>query len=339
MAGSDHLVSILEEMRSGLTANDKGSVVIEPTPVKTPPILPPELEDPPWVDEEVVAEQVKETEIVPFKSPRKELVFLPLAIQSAWMPRQGSPEMYIRRFRSSTIVSTQGHTRSGRPVGLCSGLMSRRILLSLVTRATMERSRLIKVPSIKDLLAWSGLGLAGQSHRSCQKNLFQMAMMNIDLWFQPTERKATIYKGSIFDQMEVTIEQGNQQQFSFIPNEVLFSEDFYKTIIENKAVPYLRESVMSAKSAYEHDLLLWLFQRQSYEYLQKPVFLNYFLLRDQFGANAEENISTFKYRLKKEIRNIVKKYGRKIDIKKDGLVLHPMKAMVPYKSRSKFRKW
>ena len=151
MGNQDHLVAILEEMRAGLTANDKGAVVIEPTPVDQLGILPPELDDPPWKDEEVVLEQTKEAELVPFKNPRKELVFLPLAIQSAWMPRQGSPETYIRRFRSSTIVSSQGYTRSGRPVGLCSGLMSRRILLSLVTRATMEKSRLIKVPSIKEL--------------------------------------------------------------------------------------------------------------------------------------------------------------------------------------------
>ncbi len=338
MSGSDSLIEILEEMRAGLVANDKGSVTVEPTPVVTPPLEPPELEDPPWLDEEKLPPET-DADLIPFKNPRKELVFMPLAVSSSWVARQGSPESHVRKFRSTTVVSSQGYTPAGRPVGLCSGLISRRVLLSLVTRATMEKSPVISVPSIKDLLAWAGLGLAGQSHKSCQRNLFQMALMSVDLWFQPTERNATIFKGGIFDRMDVTIERGEQQQFSFIPNEVVFSQDFYSTIIENKAVPYLRDEVMKATSAYEHDLLMWLFQRQSYDYLQKPVFLNYFLMREQFGTNQSEPIATFKYRFKKEIRKIVKKYGRRIDVKKDGIVLHPMPAMVPYKKSGKFRKW
>jgi len=343
MANTDTLVAILEDLRASVSANKSGSVIIEPkasesTPKQLQNAVEPNaaLDDPPWVDDFEVEQSA---EILTLPDPKKELIFLPLSVQSSWMARRGSPETYIRKFKSSTIITSQGYTPSGRPIGLPSGLMSRRILISLITQATMNQSPVVEVPSIKQLLGWSGLQMTGRSHKSCQRNLFQMAMMNLDLWFQPNDRKATIYKGHIFDKIEVTIEQDKQQQFSFIPNEVVFDESFYQTIIKNKAVPYIRDAVMKASSPYEHDLIMWLFQRQSSDYLTKPVFLNYFLMQEQFGTNPNENPALFRHRFKKEIRNVIKKHNREITVGKNGITLHPMKAMVPYRRNIKARKF
>ena len=342
---TDKMVAILEDLRSSVVANKKGRVAIE---AKGSDATPEKIKEEVSSNELPISgplpicddlEIAKKDKILELPAPRKELVFMPLALQSSWMPRKGNPDVYIRKFRSSTIITSQGYTPSGCPVKLPSGLMSRRILLSLITMATQNQSPCVEVPSIKALLNWSGLVITGRSHKSCQRNLFQMAMMNLDLWFQPGERKATIYKGNIFNKIEVTIEQDNQQQFSFIPNEVIFDDSFYQSVIKNKAVPYNRDEVMRASSAYEHDLIMWLYQRQSQDYLQKPVHLNYSLMQEQFGTSKTEKPAMFRHRFKKELRNVIKKHGRKIDINKDGIILHPMSPVVPYKRQVGFSKF
>jgi len=331
---------MLEELRSSMLTNANGKVEIRPEELKEKfdqkSNLPEKFEHLNNSIEEFIIDDAKETlegKLIP-APVRKELVYLPVALQSAWLPRQGSPDHHVRKFKNSTVVAQQGMTPSGLGVGLPSGLMSRRVLLSLVSQAVMQNSRRIEIPSIKELLEWSGLGLAGQSHRSCQKNLFQMALMNVNLWYQPTPNRATVYKGNIFDELSVEIERDNQEVFSFIPSHVEFSQDFFDGVINGHSVPYLKNVIHSCKTAYQTDLMLWLHHRQSYEYLDKPYFLNYFLMREQFGSNPNQCIRKFKHRFKKELRVLIKEHGHKIDIQRDGIVLHPMKPKVPLKTKN-----
>ena len=189
-----------------------------------------------------------------------------------------------------------------------------------------------------DLLKWSNLGLSGVSHRSAQKNLFQLGTMNIDIWFAPDGKKATIYKGQIFDQLNVTIEPTDQQKFSFIPDRVLFSKDFYESIIRDRSIPYMKDLVMEAQSPLEHDILLWLLQRASSDYLREPVGIPYHLFQDQFGTPGS-SYKHFKYKFRKLMKSLIEKHQFPVELEKEGVVLFPIETGIPKKSKKKSRKY
>jgi len=96
-------------------------------------------------------------------------------------------------------------------------------------------------------------------------------------------------------------------------------------------MPFTREMILKASSPIEHDLILWLCHRQSYETISKPYYLDYILLYYQFGRKSQD-MRKFKAWFNKALRSVIKKFDRKIDIKKKGIVLHPMKPPVKLKS-------
>jgi hypothetical protein len=296
------------------------------------PELDPFLEEPPWDDEENSgwnATAPVET-IIP-KKP--ELVFLPMLLQHAWMPPQGSPDVYVRSFRGLSFVSQAGLLRNGQSVGLPSGLQSRRLLLALVSQALINGTRKIDVSSISELMRWTGLTLTGRQHRKIQKQLFQLATANIDIWFSPTGDKAQIFKGVMFDSLQVDIVPSKQEKFSFIPNEVVFSESFFKSVIDGKAMPYKAAEVFKATSPIQHDLIMWLLHRQAE--ILKPLFLGYGLMFQQFGQ-PNQKPARFRHHFKKAVNQVIEKWDRKIEVNRNGIVLHPMGFHVGMK-KSKWR--
>jgi len=258
--------------------------------------------------------------------PKKpELVYMPLLLQPSWIPPKGSPESYIRKFRNISIISQAALTPDGLSVGLPSGLMARRILLALVSEATRHKSRVIPVQSIRHMLSMLGMKFSGQSHRSIQRNLFQMATMNTSIWFSPNENQAEIFNGNVFESVQVEIEHSRQKIFSFIPQQVVFSDAFYRNVIEDRGMPYHLQTIMKARSPIEHDLLMWLLHRQSAEDLPlgKSRFIGYGLLYNQFGRQSQD-MKKFKAWFRRALRNIIERFDRKIDIQKNGIVIHGM---------------
>ena len=291
-------------------------------------VLPPVYDaEPPWMKEwdkqdqetPLVHDESESVETLFPKNP--ELVFLPMLLQHAWMSPKGSPEKYVRSFRGLSFVSTTDVYPSGRPIGLPSGLQARRLLLALVSRSLTQNSRSIDVRSICELMRWTGMTITSYQHRKIQKTLFQLAMANISIWFSPTGKKAQIFKGVMFDSLNVDVVESPQEKFSFIPNEVVFSENFYNSVIEGKAMPFIASDVHKARSPLQHDILLWLLHRQGE--LTKELFLGYGLMYQQFGQ-PNQTFAKFKYVFKKAMRQIQSKWERKLEVKKDGIILHPM---------------
>ena len=274
--------------------------------------------------------------VLPVIPKQPALVYMPLLLQPSWIPPKGSPDHYIRKFRNISIISQAALTPAGLSVGLPSGLISRRILLALVSQAVWTESKEIKVPSIRELMSVMGMKFSGQSHRSTQKNLFQMATMNTSIWFSPREDMAEIFNGNVFESLQVEIEHSKQTTFSFLPTKVVFSDAFYKNVIEKRSMPFQLETIMRASSPIEHDLLMWLLHRQSADDLPigKKRFIGYGLLYHQFGRPSQD-MKKFKAWFRRALRSVIAKFDRKIDIQKNGIVLHGMK----YHVKMKRNKW
>ena len=175
---------------------------------------------------------------------------------------------------------------------------------------------------------------SGQTHRSIQKNLFQMATMNVDIWFAPAGDKAHIYKGNIFEQLSVSVDKGAQLGFSFIPEEVRLSDTFYNRVVKDRAMPFQADMIMKASSPIEHDLILWLCTRQSSPSMIGKKWLSYEQLQPQFGRPGQD-IRKFRLWFKRALKNVAEKFGRNIEIESKGIYLHPMTGDV----RPKLRGW
>ncbi len=342
MATLESMLSTLEQLKGDITAQNQEILLQGTTEASKDALI--ETQDtehpiPDWIQEleaDYPPRQLGlEPEPEPFFPKHPELVFLPMLLQHAWMPAQGSPDVHVRSFRNLSFVAQAGMSRTGLSVGLPSGLQSRRLLLALVSQSLLKGNRKIDVSSISELMRWTGLTLTGRQHRKIQKQLFQLAVCNVDIWFSPTGDKAQIFNGRMFDSLNVDIVPSKQEKFSFIPNEVVFSRGFFESVIENRSMPFKSADVFKAVSPIEHDLIMWLLHRQGE--LTKPLFLGYGLMYQQFGR-PNQKPARFRHWFKQSVRKVIKKWDRNIEINGSGIVLHPMKFHVDMK-KEKWPKW
>ena len=294
------------------------------------PVEPPQTPNhPEWWDPELDEQNDGSGwgQVLPLHSKSPELVFLPMLLQHSWIPTRGNPESYIRSFRGLSFISQSSLYPNGNPIGLPSGLQARRLLLALVSQSVIQDSRHIDVSSMRDLLRLTRMKNNGPANKKLQKTLFKLATTNVSIWFSPTKTKAQIFKGVMFDHLSIDL-YPEQEKFAFIPEQVSFSKDFYESVIQGKAMPFIADQVMKARSPLIHDILLWLLHRQAV--ISKPLFLGYGLMFHQFGQ-ANQKFPKFKFEFRKAIRNIVKNFDREIEIKDKGIVLHRMPFQVPSK--------
>ena len=269
--------------------------------------------------------------VIGFPERKKPMWFLPLLLTESWLPLRGNPIKFQRENRGVRITAATDYYSNGNPIGLPSGLLARRILLALVSRSVIAKDRTIDVASVSELLRESGLGKSGTSSRRIQKTLFQMFMVNVKIW-----GKTTIHTGQMFDCLDLDVEETIQEKFSFIPEKVVFNERFYKSVIEGRSYPFLTEDILKATGALEHDVLLWLLNRQTSVNRKQAQFIGYGLLYKQFGQPSQ-SFKHFKSDFKKLMRVIREKHERKVDVHKNGLLLSFMPSRVPAKQERRIR--
>jgi hypothetical protein len=206
-------------------------------------------------------------------------------------------------------------------IGLPSGLIARRVLLALTTKAAQHKSRTIEVPSISWLLDWTRLTPTGRQHKQIQRNLYQMNLMDTNIFMKGEDGGFSIHSGKVFDSISVEVIDDGQQSFSFIPREVSFTDRFFERVISDKGVAYDADMVLTAPTPFIHDVLLWLLHRGRDERNRNGgLWLTYDSLLPQFGRPSElaspDQFRKFKSRMKKALHYINQHYGLKVVIEK-----------------------
>ena len=269
----------------------------------------------------------------PVGRPDPELLFLPLSVQSSWLPAKGFTTFHRRKFGNSQVVCESRRLPNGMDVGLPTGIQARRILMATITRSVQKKSRHIHVPSLVELMEWAGLKFSGKRHRAAQRTLLRLCMMDVAIWFG-ADKSYELHDGKIYDSLCMDIEPNTQGSFDFIPKEVVFTEKFYNQVIENRSMPFDRELIFQATSPIEHDLLVWLITRQADWRLQEsnrgPVKLSYEILYPQF-AREWQDMTQFRYWFKKALRSVVTKFNRNVEINKDHVLIRHQPSSVPLK--------
>jgi hypothetical protein len=277
---------------------------------------------------------------LPPKKPS--MMFLPLLLAESWMPLRGNHISYQRFNRGIKITSASDYYDGDhrKPIHIPSGLLARRILLALVSRSVVEKSRFIEVGSVTELLKDSGLTKTGAQSRRIQKTLFQMFMTSVKIWdyrqVDDGEQPKSIHNGSMFDDLFLDPVKTNQEKFSFIPEKVVFKESFYNDVIDGGACPFLTDDILKASGALEHDVLLWLFNRQTQVSKKHSKFIGYGVLYHQFGQ-PNQQFKHFKSEFKKLMRMVREKHERKVEVHSNGLILSFMPNRVPAKNERRIR--
>ena len=282
-------------------------------------------------DEQRNKDPKKEEKIVSFPDVNPSLMFLPLLLTESWLPLRGQHTNFSRKNRGVRISSSTDYYDNGVPIYIPSGFLARRILIALVSRAVQTKNRTIDVGSVSELLRESGLGKSGRQSKRIQTTLFQLFMTNVKIW---TDK--SIHNGQMFDQLDLDVAKTDQEKFSFIPDRVVFKEKFYKNVIEGRSYPFLTDDILKASGALEHDILLWLLNRQTRVASVTGEFVGYGCLFHQFGQ-PNQSFHHFKHDFKKIMRVIRDKHDRKFELHKKGVILSWMPERVKTKKDRKIR--
>ena len=353
MKSLDHMVSILKELKKETGELEKTSVVFDIADDETvTPIVQSESDRLDAYRDRVMATWSKQEKEFTHQPPVEEkiirldrktpsMMFLPLLLTESYMPLRGNHIFYERFNRGIKISSATHYYAKDKPVFIPSGLLARRILIALVSKAVQEKSREINVKSVSELLRDSGLGKSGKQSKRIQKTLFQMFMTQVKMWdyrnVKPGDAPKKIHNGVIFEELDIDVQKSNQEKFSFIPDRVAFDERFYRDVIDGKSLPFLTEDILKASGALEHDVLLWLLNRQTRVSKRSAEFIGYGLLYHQFGQ-PNQSFKNFKSEFKSLMRKIREKHQRKFEVHKDGLLLSFMPSRVPAKQERRIRR-
>ena len=343
MANVDQLVSILQKLKNEVSELENSSIVFDIDEQENiRPIVQTENERLKAYDDAVQAQwaeqerqrkhQPPEQErVVAFPQRSPSMMFLPLLLSESWLPLRGKHEKFQRINQGVRISSSTDYYSDGSPIGIPSGLLARRILMAMVSRSVIEKTRVIDVKSVSELLRDSGLGKSGRQVKRIQKTLFQLTMVNVKIW-----GKTQIHNGQMFDYLGLDVKETCQEKFSFVPDKVVFREKFYKDVIEGSAYPFLTDDVLKASGALEHDVLLWLLNRQTRVSRKSAQFIGYGLLYKQFGQPGQ-SFKHFKSDFKRLMKMIREKHQRKFEVHKNGLLLSFMPSRVKAKQERRFK--
>jgi hypothetical protein len=235
--------------------------------------------------------------------------YLSSIFSCAWLPSRGNSVVAFRRELPNLIVkSSCGELPSGAKVFLPSSLLARRLFLLFSTTAAVQASRVVKIENISSLLRSVGLSVKGSRLKKAQNQLLRLAMTEVEVSSKKSSGDWDNWKTRIFEKVSFGLDEVTDgAQLSFIPNEVVFSEAFYKRAVKDKAQLVKASEVMEQNSSLGHDIALWvLFRRRR---LSQPLELSYEQLYHQFATQG----SHF-YSWKKRFRQRLSTLGQGLSV-------------------------
>jgi|TARA_R110001592_G_C13179703_1_gene750722 hypothetical protein len=254
-------------------------------------------------------------------------LFLPSLLSASWLPRQGSKvEKHERAYGSLSIIVSCGHRRGLEPLYLPTGLIPRRVLVALTTKAVQTQSRFVDCSSISELLSEMNLSINGVQIKRIQKQLIQLSRSRIEIVFKWRDYRTgkdqeVFYDGSIFKKLSVNVEPSKQGRM--IPNVIEFDETFFNKVLKNHSVPYSKE-LYNCSSSLSHDVFLWL-QRRDYDLGGERLALSYEQMASQF-ASGKTQAGRFRQRFKEAVKEVSGLLNLDVSLERKQIVLNSGKS-------------
>lgn len=243
-------------------------------------------------------------------------VFLPRLMEAAWMPRRDTGRTEFTREYGNVSITLYGTSK----VGIPSGHLPRKILMALITKARRDKTPMIDVSSIPRLLQDVGLSVTSKQVQRVHDQLYRLSKCSISI---DAGRGALEYNGRIFRSLRVMTRQQlslfDSEEEKRIGNFVEFDRDFYESIISSDLFGYRMELLEQAKSALEHDVMLWIMKRSPLIYDKENI--SFRALRQQFANNPRQKMADFKKQFIPALERVLEITGVEADVEKKHIAL------------------
>jgi len=256
---------------------------------------------------------------------RAALLFLPNALAGAIFPQRGRHLVLVRRFGAFSSIAASGYDLSGKALGLPSSLISRRLLFFLSSEARRLDSPVVEVPSYRVLLESCGLAGSGSNILKAKKTLHQLQAMTLDIVYPVGPEKLSRVSGRIFTEV-ILATCDRQTVMRWAVSKVEFSEPFFKVIQSGR--PYRLDLIHAARSAHDHDVLVWLHHRLSRPDAQDDYEIPWPSLYAQFASEGQP-IRKFKEWFRASLRRANKILGSKALAQRSGVNIGRQESRIP----------
>jgi hypothetical protein len=251
-----------------------------------------------------------------------------------WERRQGAA---LLRVHAGEVANPA--TRNMVEVGLPWGAKPRLILAHLNAEALRQNSPEVAVESslsafVKRIRGFNG----GREIRFFKDQLTRLAAANIRLALFRSEREAEQIEAKVITKFDLWLEKDERQRVLW-PSTIRLSLDYFESLLLHAVPLNERDLAALAHSALALDLYSWLAQRLHRVNPNRPAFIQWPALKQQFGPDYGY-IGHFKVEFRKALQQVLTRYkAARIDIDGYGMRLFNspppvMKRLVQLPSKS-----
>ncbi len=255
---------------------------------------------------------------LPYRNPGDEL--------RKWERVQGKVTLFVK---AGEIINPK--TKRFDDVGLPFGPKPRLILAHLNSEALKKSSSVIDVgSSLTGFVKRIGLDGCGKDIRAIKNHLNRLSCATIRLGYVDNYKAAQV-NGQIVKAFDLWFEKDERQRV-FWPSTIKLSEEYFNSLMTH-AVPLDERAVAAlSHSAMALDIYAWLAQRLHRVSPNKPQFITWVAIKDQFGWHYKQ-MNNFKRVFRKTLAIVLSQYKTaKLYQNDKGLTL--CNSPTPVKSRN-----
>lgn len=246
-------------------------------------------------------------------------------------PPDGST-VYRRKYGRMALTVQSGdlgdpYTGEAVPQGLPYGPKARLLMLHVCTRALRQKSPVIELEdSLSGFIRSLGFSTSGGQkgpYNKFKEQLNRLAASRMQIMLWTGTRSITINTNPI-SSFDVWLPQSrNLDQKMLWNSTITLSRDFYDSLQKHALPVDIRALSALSHSAKQMDLLLWLSYRL--KELDKPYFLTWDLMKEQFCQSPERRMVLFQNQFRQDIRDIEAVFDKSlpVEMKEKGLLLKP----------------
>lgn len=258
---------------------------------------------------------------LPYRNPGSDL--------RIWQQRQGDVSLAVQASEAYNPKSKQFEF-----VGLPYGSKARLILSHINSEAIKSQSKTVDVESsMSAFIKRIGLNVDGRTIKEVKNQLRRLTTSTISLGYDDGERGIQIDL-KIIKAFDVWFPKDNNQRVLWT-SKVQLTEDYFHSLAEH-AIP-LDERALAALSnnSMALDIYAWLAQRLHRVPFNKPQFIAWENLKQQFGFNYAQ-MKKFKQVFRKTLKITLTQYHKALieEIPNKGFILRNSPPPIPPKSYS-----
>lgn len=207
-------------------------------------------------------------------------------------------------------------------LGLPWGAKPRLIMTYLNTHAIEQQSPDIEIDhTFRAFLTKIGYKAQGYDYRTMKEQLGRLSASDLSIGVPTGEDSAHMFYGRVVKHFDLWT-QRDQDQRMLWPSMVSLSQDYFQTLVEH-AVPLPLEALASLKdNPVRLDIYSWLVQRLHRIHPNKPDFIPWTALYEQFGSGYKR-LRKFREEFLKHLKAVHEVYpGAKLDADTGGLTLY-----------------